>query len=277
MLKDLIEVTKPKQTFLLMVTFVVAYMVAGGDFENFLPAFVATTLAVAGTTALNMFLDKDIDVLMPRTRLRPLPSGRLKPDHCLIYGVSLFAAGIAIAMPNQQLALVLFLGMFFDIVVYTILLKRRSPYSILFGGVAGAMPALAGWVAAKGFSLGGLLLAAIVFLWIPSHIWYISMYYADDYRRAGIPMYPLVVGMERASWVIVASTAAMLLAIASLYVVLEFNVFCLVVAITVTAFFLYRAVKFAVKPERYAARRMYKLASFTLGAIYTSILIGTFI
>ncbi len=277
-LRALVEVTKPKQTFLLMVTFVVAYIVARGDLSKFPLPFFATLLAVSGTTAVNMWLDRDIDALMPRTQRRPLPSGDLKPAECAAFGLFLVAASLILAsFVNLQLVAVLFAGFFFDIIIYTVLLKRRSPYSIIMGGVAGAMPCLAGWVAASSISAAAVLMATIVFLWIPSHIWYISMYYEDDYRRAGIPMYPLVVGMERASWAIVLSTAAMLIAAAAIYIVLPIHVFCAIVSIGVTAAFLYKAISFAFNPSRERAKRMYKLASMTLGVIYLSLLIGTFL
>ncbi len=278
-LKSLLDVTKPKQTLLLMVTFFVSYFVAGGHIGlRFLYSAVATYLAVAGTTALNMWLDRDIDALMPRTKNRPVPSGILTPVECAIFGTILFTLSIAIStLVNYYLSIVLFAGLFFDIVIYTVLLKRRSPYSIVLGGVAGAMPALAGWVSVDGFSLAGLIVATIVLLWIPSHIWYISMHYEEDYRMAGIPMYPLIVGMERASWAIVFATAIMLILAAALYVLLPLNLLYLVISISAILFFLYKAVKFAMNPSRERAKKMYKLASMTLGIVYISMLLGVFL
>ena len=230
-MKPFIEVIKPKQTALLMITCVIAYLVAlrslNVDVTHFLKSMIATLLTVAGTTALNMWLDRDIDALMCRTRNRPVPSGKLSPKACMIYGSSLFISGFLIGLTvNFVLAIVLFLGLVFDIVIYTILLKRKSPYSIVLGGFAGAMPALAGWCAVKGTDiLGGLLLATIVLLWIPAHIWYITMHYEEDYKKANIPMYPLVVGMEKASWAIVFCTALMLIVIALLYIVADLSIF----------------------------------------------------
>jgi len=278
-LKALIEVTKPKQTFLLMITFLVSYIVArgGADF-NFVIAAISMFLAISGTTAINMWLDRDIDAIMPRTRKRPVPAGILKPSECAAFGAAIFAIGQVLAfLVSLEFGLVVFFGLFFDIVVYTILLKRKSPYSIVLGGFAGAMPALGGWVAVQGFTLPGFIIAAIVLLWIPSHIWYISMHYEEDYRMANIPMYPLVVGMERASWAIVFATAAMLVLAASLYVLLPLGIFYLVISTSAVAFFLYKAVKFALSPDRVKARKMYKLASMTLGLVYFSLLLGVFL
>lgn len=277
--RALVEVTKPKQTFLLMITFLVSYIVASGKADyNFLIAATAMFLAISGTTAINMWLDRDIDALMQRTRTRPIPSGVLSPAECAVFGLALYILGqVMAAFLSFEFAVVIFLGLFFDIVIYTILLKRNSPYSILLGGIAGAMPALGGWVAVRGFTLPGFIIAAIVLLWIPSHIWYISMHYEEDYRRAKIPMYPLVVGMERASWMIVAATAAMLVLVASLYVLLPLGYFYLIISTSAVTFFLLRAVKFARSPDRVGARKMYKLASVTLGMVYFSLLVGVFL
>jgi len=281
--KSFYEIIKPKQTMLLMVTFVVAYLVAarGISLYHFIQAFAATVLTVAGTTALNMWLDSDIDALMPRTEKRPIPSGRLTPRGCAVYGSILFLIGIAIGLNvGLDFVIVLSLGLFFDIIVYTILLKRKSPYSIVLGGLAGAMPSLAGWVAVNGIGfpgvLPGIILSTIVLLWIPSHIWYLSIHYEEDYRRANIPMLPLVVGMEKASWAIVVSVALMLILVALLFVILPLSFAYLILSLLVTAYFLYKAVKFAKSPDRMKARKMYKLASMTLGIIYFSMLVGSF-
>jgi protoheme IX farnesyltransferase len=278
--KSFYEVIKPKQTTLLMVTCVVSYIVAsahyGFSLQNFVLSSFAVLLTVAGTTALNMWLDSDIDALMPRTKHRPVPSGRLSARGCALYGSALFLAGFLVGLEvNLHFAVVLFAGLFFDIIVYTIMLKRKSPYSIVLGGLAGAMPALAGWTAAAGvIEPAGVLIAAIVLLWIPAHIWYLSMYFEEDYRVARVPMLPLVVGMEKASWAIVLSTSFMLVFVAALYVMFGYTY--MILAILLTTYFLYKAIKFALSPSREGAREMYKLASITLGVVYMSMLIGAF-
>jgi len=281
--KSLLEVIKPKQTTLLMVTCIVAYVIAlklhkfPFSLLHFSATFVATILAVAGTTALNMWLDRDIDALMCRTQHRPVPSGRLSPAGCAVYGSIIFIAGFltGCAFVNSSLSIVLILGLFFDIVVYTVMLKRKSPYSIVLGGLAGAMPCLAGWTAAAGeIEPAGILAAMIILLWIPAHIWYLSMYFEEDYRNARVPMLPLVVGMERASWAIVLSVAFMLVAVAVLFFVASLGTVYFTVSTLIVAYYLYRAVRFALSPSREKAKRMYKLASITLGMVYLSMLIG---
>jgi len=278
-IKPYLEVTKPKQTVLLMTTCIISYLVAADLFNilHFVLTCIAVFLAVAGTTALNMWLDKDIDSLMARTKQRPVPSGRLSDKECAVYGLILFAIGFAIGFNiNFYLAMVLVMGLFFDIIVYTIMLKRMSPYSIVLGGVAGAMPSLAGWTAAAGrIELTGIIISTIILLWIPAHIWYLSIHFEEDYRLAGIPMLPLVVGMEKASWAIVISTGVMLVLVSILYITTSLGVLYLAISFIFTSYFLYRTIKFAISPSREKAKHMYKLASITLGAIYLSMLIGS--
>jgi len=258
----------------------ISFLVASGFSTSlilFLKVFTAVSLAVAGTTALNMWLDRDIDILMPRTMRRPVPSGRLSARICAVYGSILFIIGFIVGYTiNIYVPVILFLGLFFDIVIYTVLLKRKNPYSIALGGLAGAMPSLAGWTAAKGYpDLAGIIVSAIILLWIPAHIWYLSMYFEEDYRKAGIPMLPLVVGMERTSWLIVFSVGLMLLMVSMLFILLPFGPAYLIASFLITLYFFYRAIIFARSPDRIGARKMYKLASMTLGIIYFSMILGS--
>ncbi|HIH69902.1 heme o synthase [Methermicoccus shengliensis] len=278
-LAPFIELIKPKQTTLLMITCAVAYFVAAEhniSAAHFVLSMLAVLLAVAGTTALNMWLDMDIDVLMPRTKNRPLPSGRLAPWACALYGSALFAAGMFFGlMLSISLAAVLALGLLFDILVYTVILKRKSPYSIVLGGVAGAMPSLAGWTAARGaVEPAGIVLSLIVLVWIPAHIWYLSMYFEEDYRLSGVPMLPLVVGMERTSWMIVIGVSTMLVLVGVVFLLLPLGYAYLLTSVLITSYLLYRSVRFALSPSREEARGMYRLASITLGAVFCSMVVG---
>jgi protoheme IX farnesyltransferase len=266
------ELIKPKQTLLLMITFLISFLVAGG--REITPA-VATLLTIAGTTALNMWLDRDIDAMMMRTRKRPLPSGELSPKACFIYGTTLFSIGLFLALLTKiEFAVVLLLGLFFDIVVYTVMLKRRSPYSVVIGGLAGAMPALAGWVAVQGFTIPGFLIASIVLLWIPSHIWFIAIYFEEDYRKANIPTFPLVFGIQKTARVISLSTFLMIWVLIALYLVFPMHPIFFLVSMPITLYFLLKVIFFALRPERSKARGMYKLASIKLGSIFLGILIA---
>ncbi len=274
-MREFIEVIKPKQTMLLVVTFIVAYIVASSKLNiiHFMISLSAVTFAVAGTTAINMVFDYDLDKVMNRTSLRPLPSGRMGKITCFTYGFAVMLVGVIIAyFINFLFSLLLFLGFVIDIVIYTILLKRKTPLSILFGGVAGAIPSLAGWVAASGsLSIEGILLAAIVFLWIPAHIWYLAMYYYEDFMKANIPAMPIVAGMQKTSWMIVISASAMLVVTASTAYFLSFNTYLTMLIAIIAIYFIFKSLKFAVNPSKDNAIKMFKLANLTLFAVYMAI------
>lgn len=203
---------KNLQTGLLVITGMAGYM--SGRPASALPEALALTgslfLAIGGSTVLNSVIDRDIDAQMPRTANRPLPSGTITPSRALAFGLALALAGILWAGHLQPLyGTVVFAGTFFDVVVYSLWLKRRSPWSIVWGGIAGGMPVLAGRVLATGqIDLTGLLLALAVLLWIPTHIMTFSIKYAGDYRAAGVPVFPNCYGVRVTRWIIAASTVS---------------------------------------------------------------------
>ena len=190
---------KSRQTLLLLATGVGGYLSAcPGNVSTAMISLMLFSLfaAISGTTALNMLIDRDIDALMERTAWRPLPAGTLTPTEAAIFGGGLLALGLGIAFWLDRLfGLVIAAGAVIDLIVYTLWLKRRSAWAIIFGGVSGGMPVLAGRALAVGRVDGlGLLLALSVLLWIPSHIVTFSIKYADDYGRAGVPTWPGVYG-----------------------------------------------------------------------------------
>ncbi len=163
-------------------------------------------LSISGCTVLNMLLDRDIDGLMERTACRPLPSGRIRPREAVLFGGLLSLAGLAISFRlDLRFGVVVALGFGFDLLVYTVWLKRRTALSILLGGVSGGMPVLAGRVLALGrVDLVGILLAGSILLWIPSHILTLATRYAGDYDRARVPTWPNVYG-QRATRLFIAA------------------------------------------------------------------------
>jgi len=198
-LVDYWSLIKSLQTALLLVTAVCAYTLTRGlpfdPREGTLMA-LGLLLSISGCTVLNMLLDRDIDGLMGRTASRPLPAGRIRPFEAALFGGLLSLAGLALSFAlNLRFGVVVALGFGFDLLVYTIWLKRRTPLSIIFGGISGGMPVLAGRVLALGrVDMVGVLLAGSILLWIPSHILTLAMRYADDYDRAGVPTWPNVYG-----------------------------------------------------------------------------------
>lgn len=207
----LLGMIKSPQTALLLLTAAAGYI--SGCCLNLAAAplfalLASLFLAVSGSTVLNMAFDRDIDACMDRTRRRALPSGRVSPRAGWTLGALLVAAGLAwSAALDGRYAAVVLAGVVFDAAVYTMLLKRRTPYSILIGGLAGGMPALAGRVLATGrVDAVGLLLALGVLLWIPTHILTFSIKYRRDYAAAGVPTLPAVYGVRPTRAVIAAST-----------------------------------------------------------------------
>jgi heme o synthase len=199
-LRDYVTLTKPRVISLLLVTTWAPMVVALRGLPE--PRLVLWTLLggylmAGGANAINMFIDRDIDAFMPRTRLRPIPSGRLSPAHVLAFGVVLAcAASVLLATLVNVLAASLALaGLLYYVFVYTRWLKRRSPQNIVVGGAAGAFPPLVGWAAATGeLSLTAAYLFLIVFFWTPPHFWALALVKQKDYGRAGVPMAPNVWG-----------------------------------------------------------------------------------
>ncbi|MEM2291544.1 MAG: heme o synthase [Candidatus Korarchaeum sp.] len=273
-LSDLLCLTKPKQTSLLLLTSIFTYLGAGGTrIDTLVMLAAAMLLSISGTTSLNMALDADIDAMMPRTRDRPVPAGRLSKWDALLFGLLLFSVGLALSsIINFWVAFSTSLGMIFDIVVYTLWTKRRTPLSIIFGGLAGAAPSLAGWAAARGtMEVQAVLIALITMLWIPSHIWYISIYYLDDYANARVPMAPVKWGIKRTSELIVASNFLLITSQLLLFAIGPFGPLFLILSLPITLRFLYHSIRYARRPERGEARRMYKVASPVEGVIFLAI------
>ncbi len=153
---------------------------------------ISLFLTISGSTVLNMWYDRDIDTKMARTCLRPLPSGEISSKEALSLGLVLSFVGVGLALLIDPLfGFIVFLGIFFDVLIYTIWLKRRTCWSIIWGGLAGGMPILAGRTLAVGaIDWISLLLAVGILFWIPTHIMTFSMKYHDDYQAAGIPTFP---------------------------------------------------------------------------------------
>ncbi|MCL4078265.1 protoheme IX farnesyltransferase [Coriobacteriia bacterium Es71-Z0120] len=199
----LLSLTKPKQTGLLLVTAVGAYVLTAAptlDAPRLVTGISALALAISGCTVLNMVLDRDIDAKMDRTASRPLPRGEVSASQAVVLGASMSTAGLVLAgMISATFLAVVGAGLFFDLVVYTAWLKRRSPLSILVGGVSGGMPALAGRVLALGrVDAVGVMLALGVVLWIPAHILTLATRHAKEYEQAGVPVWPSVYGERSA-------------------------------------------------------------------------------
>ncbi len=190
---------KSPQTGLLVATGLAGYMTARCPVFN-LPTmiglFISLASSISGSTILNMWWDRDIDAKMGRTQKRPLASGKIAAAEALQVGLVLSILGVGLAAVMDALfGLIIFAGLFFDVVIYTIWLKRRTSWSIVWGGISGAMPILAGRVLGLGsIDWVGIVLALSILFWIPTHILTFSMRYFADYKAAGVPTFASTYG-----------------------------------------------------------------------------------
>jgi heme o synthase len=196
---DYIELMKPRVMQLVVFTALVGLVLAPVPMHPVLAftALLCIAVGAGAAGALNMWYDADIDARMARTAGRPVPRGRVTPGEAAGFGFTLAAFSIVSLglLVNVLSAALLAFTIFFYVVIYTIWLKRLTPQNIVIGGAAGALPPVIGWAAATGsVAIEPLLLFLIVFLWTPPHFWALSLYRADDYARAGVPMLPVVAG-----------------------------------------------------------------------------------
>jgi protoheme IX farnesyltransferase len=217
-----VALTKPRIIELLLVTTVPTMIFAAGGLPPIglvVATLVGGTLAAASANTLNCYLDRDIDVLMHRTERRPLVTGEVTPRQALVFGALLGVAAVALlgTLVNWLSAGLALAAILFYVVVYTMLLKRRTPQNIVWGGAAGCMPVLIGWAAVTGsLAWAPVVLFGVVFFWTPPHFWALAIRYKDDYARAGVPMLPVVASPVRVarqivgySWLTVATSLAL--------------------------------------------------------------------
>jgi protoheme IX farnesyltransferase len=198
-----VALTKPRIIELLLVTTLPSMILAADglpDWTTVLATMVGGTLAAASANALNCYLDRDIDAVMRRTGHRPLARHDVTPRAALVFGVLLgvLAVGLIGLATNWLAGSLTALAIGFYVIVYTMVLKRRTPQNIVWGGAAGCMPVLIGWAAVTGsLAWPPVILFGVVFFWTPPHFWALAMRFRDDYERAGVPMLPVVAAPER--------------------------------------------------------------------------------
>ncbi|MFN8412001.1 MAG: heme o synthase [Anaerolineales bacterium] len=256
---------KSSQTSLLLLTGVAGYLSAHTPIHwgAFLQMFPSLFLAIAGSTILNMWWDQDIDAKMKRTHKRPTSSGQVTREEVLRLGVIVSAIGIVWALlVNWLYGIVVFSGLFFDVVVYSMWLKRRTCWSIVWGGISGAMPILAGRVLVTGqVDAIGILLASAVLFWIPTHTLTFSLKFSEDYGAAGIPTFPSTYGEAVTRFMIAFSSvvAALTMGLASVWIGVTAGVLRLIIVLSAGLFFL--AVTTVFRPSDRVNFSLFKYAS----------------
>lgn len=270
-----VALTKPRIIELLLVTTVPTMVVAARGFpplDLVLATLVGGALAAGGANALNMYVDRDIDHLMSRTKGRPLVTGEITPRQALVFAVVLeIVAGIELWLLVNGLSAVLALSAtLFYVFVYTIWLKRSSTRNIVIGGAAGAVPVLVGWSAVTGgLDWAPVVLFAVIFAWTPPHFWALAIRYRDDYAAAGVPMLPAVVSLAATARRILGYTVALWATTLVFWAVGRMGVVYLVAAVVLGGIFTYRAAQLtrSATPER--AMRL-----FSYSITYVSLLFG---
>jgi protoheme IX farnesyltransferase len=278
------ELTKPKIWYLLVFTAFGAALTASLLFNISIQPLTWLLLiggVAAGSAAadtLTGYNDRDIDAIMDRTRGRPIPSGRVLPQNALIFGLILTAISLIFSwfINIWAFALMAF-GLFDNIIVYSKWLKRRSQINIILGGFSGAAPAMIGYVTVTTQNIEiGLVMAGLVFLWIPTHIWSLALHFKRDYTKAGIPMLP-VVSSEKKSVRIIACTTLMMVAFSILP--FFFNQFGLIYLITAGIFgvaMIGVSIWLLTKPSEKVSWIVFKFSSPYLTALFIAIMIDAF-
>lgn len=278
--KKYLPLIKSLQTGLLMVTGLAGYMSARCPVHN-IPTVLGLTasllLSISGSTVLNMWYDRDIDAIMPRTSNRPLSTGEIQPGNALKLGLVLSVIGVSWALALDILyGVVIFAGLFFDVVIYTIWLKRRTAWSIVWGGISGGMPVLAGRVLGLGnFDWVGIALALGVLFWIPTHILTFSIRYHEDYQKAKVPTFPGTYNFQTTRLIIAISSilATLALGAASYGVGLTWG-FMRVLAVLSAGLFIL-AVRSLTSPSERLTFGLFKYASlYMLSAMLLLFLTG---
>jgi protoheme IX farnesyltransferase len=271
------QLTKPRIVILLLVTTVPAMMLAERGVPSIglmIATLVGGAIAAGSANAINCYLDRDIDEVMRRTRRRPLPAHKITPERALAFGyvlgtVSFFFLSITVNVLAATLALS---AIAFYVFVYTMWLKRSSVQNIVIGGAAGAVPALVGWAAVTGsIGLAAWVLFAIVFVWTPPHFWALAMRYSGDYRAAGIPMLPVVRGIEETRKQILLYSLVLFGTSLALVPVASMGVVYIGAAVGLGGWFVWRALRLWRGTSPAESMRLFRFSIVYLGLLFVAV------
>jgi heme o synthase len=276
---DYVEFTKPRIMVLLLITTLGGMLIAAAGWPSLSLIFwtmLGGGMSAGGASALNHYIDRDIDGLMSRTSKRPLPSGRVAPVQVAIFGVTLsvLAIYILVVFVNPLAAILALTGNLAYVVMYTKYLKRSTPQNIVLGGAAGAMPPMIGWAAVtNSIGVPALVLFAVIFYWTPPHFWALALFKRGDYERAKVPMFPEVYGDAETRRHILLYTV-MLVIVSIFPFALQFmGLFYLTCALVLGGIFLLRAWQLTVNPSDQAARKVFFFSLYYLAFIFLAMVI----
>ncbi len=274
------ELMKPRVMSLVIFTCVVGLIIAPQEINIMSATFslIAVAIGAGSAGALNMWYESDIDVLMKRTCLRPIPTGKISKKQALIFGVSMatFSVLMLYLFSNFLSALMLLITILFYVFIYTIWLKQRTPQNIVIGGAAGAFPPIIGWtIAMNSISLEPIFLFLIIFFWTPSHFWALSLYKIEDYNNAKIPMLPLVSG-EKITKINIFVYAIILLIVSIIpYFLNYFGILYLLSSVLLGLYYVYLCYSLLVnlEDEKAISKKIFIYSILYLFLIFTIMLI----
>ena len=283
-----IALTKPRIIELLLITTVPAMILAAHGIPPLgLIAWtlIGGSLAAGSANAINCYLDRDIDLIMARTRRRPLPAAEVEPERAVVFGLVLGVIAFAVLafFVNLLAAFLAMLAIAFYVIVYTMMMKRTTPQNIVIGGAAGALPPVIGWAAVTGdVGIPALMLFALVFYWTPPHFWALSLRIAKDYAAAGVPMLPVVRGVPETTRQIALYTVLLVAISLILFAVAKMGLIYLGAAVALGAVFLwqaYRLWRVGTSPEASTtgAIRLYKYSITYLTLLFLAVAIDAIV
>ena len=277
---------KPRVMSLVLFTCMVGLLIApiNVDFTSACISLLAVAIGSGAAGTLNMWYESDLDALMSRTCLRPIPTGKVKKNQALYFGIVLSALSVSIIYFSANLisAFLLASTIAFYFFIYTIWLKRKTPQNIVIGGAAGALPPVIGWTIATGsISVEPIILFLIIFLWTPSHFWALSLYKSSDYKKAKIPMLPIISGTKTTKVNILFYALMMLPAIIAPYFLNFASVFYLVASSIMSAYYIYLCLRLyrskIASISNKIARKIFIYSIFYLFFIFLILLIDNFL
>ena len=250
------------------------------NFEDAILSLLAVALGSGAAGALNMWYESDLDSIMTRTCLRPIPTGKLTKNQALVFGAlsSLVSVIALYIFSNLIAAFILAVTILFYLFVYTIWLKRKTPQNIVIGGAAGALPPVIGWaIATNGISLEPIILFLIIFIWTPSHFWALSLYKTEDYRKAKIPMMPITSGIKNTKANILIYSALLFVVSLAPFFLNFSGLIYLIVSFILGVYYLFIAYELfkakKVSSERKLANKLFGFSIFYLFIIFVTVLI----
>ena len=285
-MKAFFNLMKPRVMSLVIFTCAVGLLIAPIkiDFMNAICSLIAVALGSGAAGALNMWYESDLDSLMTRTCLRPIPTGKLTKNQALSFGIlsSLISVTTLYIFSNLIAASLLMITILFYVFVYTIWLKRKTPQNIVIGGAAGALPPVIGWsIATNGIALEPIILFLIIFIWTPSHFWALSLYKSEDYRKAKIPMLPITSGIKTTKFNILLYALILFPVVVSPYFLNFYGLVYLVPAILLSSYYFYISYKLLKEKdsiiEKKLATKLFGYSILFLFMIFALVLIDKII